>query len=314
MKLILCSIILIFAMFLASCAPADINEPIDSDVVPANDDDSSKPGQDTEEEDTEKPIEQETREVGGTFEEWKEIIEENAPGSAAEQAFLDCNKEMSKLVETCSQYGGWMVDNIMEVKDLQTGKVYEYSDLAKDGCDQTDRTKIDSQLIDSQTEGEYQVICSINCYSWKCPVKKNWKVTIKGIGNSDPEFGQAFSSSSEVSFSTDNTKLDATGETKVTIDDKFIGCAGNKEMSEDYELQIDATDDEVTFSILGNAGLTERFPISCDFGEGTTQVTTTFDFKGKSITLDLESGATKTIQIPLGGDPEVDMEWTFTLE
>lgn len=316
MKRILYSAILIFAMFLASCIPADITEPVDSDLVPVSDDDLSKPVQITEEEETEEPIEQETRELGGTFEEWKEIIEENVPGSAAEQAFLDCDVEMSKLVETCSQYGGWMVDNIMEVKDLQTGEVYEYSDLAKGGCDQTDRTKIDSQLIDSQTEGEYQVICSINCYSWKCPVKKNWKVTIKGIGEYEPEFGISYQYNDEIDFiiSKDGTiKESSSTNVDVTVNDQVLQCTGQSTFKIGYSISGDGSNGKVSLKLSDSSPSKLSMPLNCAFGEGTSEVLAPFEFGNERISLDLVNGATAQKTIKVSGEHNVDFHYTFTI-
>tara|TARA_Y100000310_G_scaffold318628_1_gene372948 strand:+ start:733 stop:1662 length:930 start_codon:yes stop_codon:yes gene_type:complete len=113
---------------------------------------------------------QEITKVGGTLDEWKDIINQNTgTDSEASKGLTECDSLMAQQVTTCSQSTNWMVDNAMEIVDLSTDKHYEYQDLQQGGCPQgtSERTTVDTKSVDSTTNN-YQVLCSINCYSWDC--------------------------------------------------------------------------------------------------------------------------------------------------
>ena len=112
----------------------------------------------------------ETKEIGD-IDQWKEIlVEETGTDSAATKGLANCEAAIKAQIQTCPKKMGWMVDNAMEIEDFSSDAHYEYQQIeATGGCLQGDaeRTKIDTKFFDSGKD-DYQVVCSINCYTWTC--------------------------------------------------------------------------------------------------------------------------------------------------
>jgi len=110
-------------------------------------------------------------ETGKTLSEWKEIIlRKTGAGSQASKAVVSCENAISQQKLACAQYDGWMVDIAADISVFGSDERYEYQEIAtQGGCAQgtSPRTTVDSSLFDSGS-GDYQVICSVNCYSWEC--------------------------------------------------------------------------------------------------------------------------------------------------
>lgn len=110
-------------------------------------------------------------EIGKTLEEWREIIpRKTGVNSQASKAAANCENAIEQLRQSCSKNEGWMVDIAVDISVFGSDQPYEYQEIAAEGdCPQgsSPRTTVDTKLFDSGT-ADYQVICSVNCYSWEC--------------------------------------------------------------------------------------------------------------------------------------------------
>jgi len=113
----------------------------------------------------------ETTESGGTLEEWKERINQNAGVESDAAATLQvCDDLLNEKAGECSAHDGWSVVNALEVTDVAEGQTYQLQDIRQGGCERRDPQHVETGTIVTQEEksSSYQVSCNLVCVWWDC--------------------------------------------------------------------------------------------------------------------------------------------------
>ena len=145
------------------------------------------------------PVPRETTETGGTFEEWKEKIQDDP------EALLHadkCKELMENTLLSCMQHEGFTLNSIMEITDFTADEPYSFQDAAQGGCDsalavgKTHEPEVTNIQYGTDGSSSYQVVCSSVCVWWQCKEEKEsnrggvatagagevWEATLVGEG------------------------------------------------------------------------------------------------------------------------------------